>query len=155
MTTTIRLPDMAAFEALQARMKSPQVLSPVVLSSPPPPAKRNPRGGHKRGEMNKSEAFFANALDLRKKAGEVRDWKFEAVKLTLADRCTYTPDFNVEMANGDLVMVEVKRLWKGKKAPHWEDDSRCKIKVCAEMFKGWFQFFGVHWDGEKWVYERF
>lgn len=117
--------------------------------------KPNPRGHHVPGQMNKSETAFMMHLEIRRAAGEVRGWKFESVKLKLADRCTYTPDFCVEMANGDLVMVEVKRLWKGKRAPHWEDDARVKIKVAAELWRGWFSFYGVHWDGGKWVYEGF
>jgi hypothetical protein len=119
------------------------------------PKKPNPRGQHRPGEMNKSETAFAFALDLRRKAGEVKGWKFEAIKLKLADNTYFIPDFNVEMTNGDLVMVEVKRLWKGKSAPHWEDDARVKIKIAAEMFRGWFQFYGAHWDGSQWIYEEF
>lgn len=123
----------------------------IPLTNPKP----NSRGGHKPGKMNKSETAFAGHLDIRKLGGEVVDWKFESIKLKLADNTYFIPDFNVEMANGDLVMCEVKRLWKGKRSPHWEDDARVKIKVAAETFRAWFSFYGVHFDGEKWVYEGF
>lgn len=160
MTTTIRLPDMAAFEALRNRdtRRIVQGLREMPTGPPlPPPVNpvRNPRGGHKRGEMNKSESFFSGDLDFRKGAGEISDWRFEEITLRLADGCTYTPDFDVWMASGELVFYEVKRLWKGKTSPHWEDDARVKVKVAAKQFRGRFQFFGVHWDGEKWVYEEF
>ena len=162
MATTLRLPDMAAYEALRNRDTSPTVPgsnpwphTPEMCGSFPKEAKPNPRGGHTPGKMNKSELSFSMHLDMRKLGGEVKDWKFEAVKLKLADRCTYTPDFNVEMVNGDLVMVEVKAKWNGKGKPHWEDDSRVKIRVAADLFRGWFQFFGAHWDGSQWVYEGF
>lgn len=158
----MRLNSMADYEALRhrdTRRITPvrEILRPYIPSVPlsQRPIKPNPRGRHEPGKMNKTEQFFAADLDLCKKAGEIRDWKFEAIRLTLADRCTYTPDFCVEMANGDLVMVEVKRVWKGKRGPHWEDDARAKIKFAAKEFREWFQFYGVHWDGGKWVYEVF
>ena len=117
--------------------------------------KNNPRGRHVSGEMNKSERSFAGHLEMRKAAGEIKSFKFEAIKLKLADNTYFIPDFDIEMANGDLVLAEVKRIWKGHKRPHYEDDSKVKIKVCAELFRDWFTVYGVFFDGEKWVYEPF
>lgn len=161
MATTLRLPDMAAYEALKrrdTRQRPPDVVveSGWVRDSVAAEAKKpNPRGGHTPGKMNKSEQSFAGHLEMRKLSGEVKAYKFEFIKLRLADNTYFIPDFNVEMVNGDLVMVEVKKLWRGKTRPHWEDDARVKIKVAADLFRGWFQFFGVHWDGSQWVYEEF
>uniref|UniRef100_A0A6M3KJQ7 Endonuclease n=1 Tax=viral metagenome TaxID=1070528 RepID=A0A6M3KJQ7_9ZZZZ len=163
----MRLDSMADYEALRRRDtkrlpgarvergEGGQSLPKTTPLSSSATKKRNPRGQHKPGEMNKSEAAYAFALDLRMKAGEIRGWKFESVKLKLAERCTYTPDFDVEMANGDLVMVEVKRVWRGQVKPHYEEDALCKIKVAAELFRGWFVFYGVHWDGSQWNYRGF
>jgi len=76
--------------------------------------KPNPRGRHTPGNMNKSEQAFAGHLDMQKMAREVRDWKFESIKLKLADNTYFIPDFNVEMANGDLVMYKNPIPFKGK-----------------------------------------
>jgi hypothetical protein len=157
MATTIRLNTMADYEALRKRdTRKVEPGAPArICGLVPAEVKKNPRGRHESGKMNKSETAFSIYLEIQRAAGEVRGWKFEAVKLKLADNTYFIPDFNVEMANGDLVMVEVKRLWKGRTSPHWEDDARVKIKVAAELWRGWFSFYGVHWDGGQWVYEGF
>jgi hypothetical protein len=162
MSTTLRLNSMADFEALKSRDTRRTVPREVAVeygwlrdtAAAELKKKLNPRGRHEDGKMNKSEQFYSTALDLRKKAGEIKNWKFEAIKLKLADRCTYTPDFNVEMANGDLVMVEVKKVWKGHNAPHFEDDAVVKIKVAAELFP-WFIFYASWWDGSQWSYRLY
>lgn len=81
---------------------------------------------HKTGEMNKTEAAYAQDLALRKKAGTIADYKFEALKLRLADNTFYTPDFMVIATNGTIELHEVKGFW--------EDDARVKIKVAAAEF---------------------
>ena len=129
--------------------------APETCGSFPAAKKPNPRGRHKRGEMNKSETAFSGHLEIRKAAGEIESWKFEELTFWLAEKTTYTPDFLVKMKSGDYVLIEVKALRRGESSPHWEDDSRCKIKVAARLWRGWFQFFGVHWDGGKWEYESF
>ncbi len=78
------------------------------------------------GVMNKTEAEYAAGLDLRMHAGEVAWWKFEGVKLRLADNTFYTPDFAVMLAGGQLEVHEVKG--------HWTDDARVKIKVAADQY---------------------
>lgn len=86
------------------------------------------------GEMNRLEAKYAEHLELRKQAGEIADYRFDAFKLRLADKCFYTPDFFVMLPDGVIEVVEVKG--------HWEDDARVKIKVAAETF-WWFTFIAV------------
>lgn len=86
-----------------------------------------------RGEMNGTERRYAEHLELRKVAGEVEWYAFEAVKLRLAKLTYYTPDFLVMLADGTLEAHEVKG--------HWEDDARVKIKVAAETFP--FRFVAV------------
>jgi hypothetical protein len=63
---------------------------------------------------------------------------FGSIKLRLADRTWYTPDFVVWMANGADCIFEVKGSWK---APH-QEDSRVKLKVAAEAYPQ-FQFFAA------------
>lgn len=83
-------------------------------------------GRLKAGEMNKTEAAYAQHLEGLKVAGEVLWWRFEAMKLRLADNCFYTADFAVLRADHTLELHEVKG--------HWSDDARVKIKVAASEY---------------------
>jgi len=83
-------------------------------------------GRLKPGAMNKTEAAYAGHLELERRAGRVQWFKFEGVKLRLADNTFYTPDFLVLAADGVLECHEIKG-W-------WADDARCKIKVAADLF---------------------
>ena len=104
------------------------------------PILRNPAG-----TMNKTEARYADCLELMKRAGEIIDWKFEPVKLKLAKRTSYTPDFLVVYPDR-FELHEVKG--------HWEDDARVKIKVAQKQFP-WFQFVAIQWKNKTWVFEMF
>jgi len=83
-------------------------------------------GRLKTGTMNKTEAAYAATLDARRHAGEVAWFKFEGIKLRLADNTFYTPDFAVMLADGALEMHEVKGFWT--------DDGRAKIKIAADLY---------------------
>lgn len=86
---------------------------------------------HTPGRMNKTEAAYAAHLDLLKTGGDILCWKFEAVKLRLADKTWYTPDFMVIRKTGRVEMHEVKGFWR--------DDARVKFKVAQETFQEfWF-----------------
>ena len=83
-------------------------------------------GRLKTGEMNKSEAAYAADLDLQKHAGMILWWKFEGIKLRLADNTFYTCDFAVMMADGTMEMREVKGFF--------EEKAKIKIKVAASLY---------------------
>lgn len=83
-------------------------------------------GRLKPGEMNKTEARYAEYLEECKARGEVKWFKFEGLKFRLADNTFYTPDFPVMLANDELECREVKG--------YWTDDARVKIKVAADMY---------------------
>lgn len=103
-------------------------------------------GRLKAGAMNKTEREYADMLEMRKRAGEVAWWAFEAMKLRLADNTFYTPDFTVMLAGGELEQHEVKGFWT--------DDARVKIKVAASLFP--FPFFAVKKvKGGAWEVEAF
>ena len=99
--------------------------------------------------MNKTEAAYRDYLEIQKRAGHIDWYEFEAIKLRLANRCFYTPDFMVMLADGQLQCHEVKG--------YWEDDARVKIKVAAEQFP--FQFIAVQVKPKKggggWKFEEF
>jgi len=100
------------------------------------------RGRIKRvpGTMNKTEARYAEHLQMLLLAGEIAAYGFEVVSLKLADKTRYTPDFFVLAADGAVEFHEVKGCRSDGK-PLFEDASKIKVKVAAEVhwmfvFKG-------------------
>jgi hypothetical protein len=81
--------------------------------------------------MNATETAYALHLELLRRAGEIRAWSYEPMKLRLADKTYYSPDFLVVLGNGEMELHETKGFW--------QDDARVKIKVAAEQFP-WFRF---------------
>lgn len=95
--------------------------------------------------MNKLETAYSEYLFFRRKAGDILDYRFEAIKLKLAPSTFYTPDFMVFTNDGFIEIHEVKGFW--------EDDARVKIKVAAEMFP--FRFVAVTKSKDGWKEEDF
>ena len=75
--------------------------------------------------LNKTEAEYAGMLDARQRAGEVAWYRFEAIKIRLADNTFYTPDFLVLLADMSLEIHEVKGAFV-------MDDAKVKLKLAAE-----------------------
>lgn len=48
-------------------------------------------GRLKTGQMNKTESAYCQHLEQRKRAGEIAWYRFEGIKLRLADNTFYTP----------------------------------------------------------------
>jgi len=97
--------------------------------------------------MNKLEASYAEYLGLRKIGGEVFAWWFESVKLRLADKTWYTPDFMVMLADGTLELHEVK-------GGYFEDDARVKWKATAEAYP-MFRFIVAKRRDGVWDFETY
>lgn len=119
------------------------------------------RTRHEVGKMNKLEAKYAAHLELRKTTREIKDWRFEPMKLRLAPRTYFDIDFlvalhydDVQMAPTKVDRISVLELHEVK--GHWEDDARVKMKVAATMFP-WWTFRGVKWDkdAKDWKFEEF
>lgn len=106
-------------------------------------------GRLKTGERNKTEAQYEALLEGMRVAGDVLWYRFEGVKLRLADNTFYTPDFAVMLSSGVMEMHEVKGFW--------QDDARVKIKVAAELYP--FRFIAAvprkKKDGGGWEIEAF
>lgn len=102
------------------------------------------------GTLNRTEAAYSRHLEGLVRSGAVLDYRFEAVKLRLADNTFYSPDFVVQLADRTLECHEVKGFWT--------DDARVKIKVAAALFP-WFRFIAVQArsrkDGGGWAVETF
>lgn len=106
-------------------------------------------GRLKTGERNKTEQAYENFLTALQQAGSILWFKFEGIKLRLADNTFYTPDFAVMLANGQMELHEVKGFW--------QDDARAKIKIAAELYP--FRFLAAKpkakKDGGGWEIEVF
>jgi hypothetical protein len=104
----------------------------VINQTTKPTRKARGRGKHIPGSMNKLEQRYADELKLAERTLAIEWWAFEPIKLKLADKTYYTPDFCVMHLDGTIEFVETK----GKKCAGYycEDDAKVKIKVAAKMF---------------------
>lgn len=96
-------------------------------------------GRLKVGEMNKTESMYSAMLHQRVIDGDVAWFKFEGMKLRLADNTFYNPDFAVMLSTGELQIHEVKG--------YMMDDANVKIKVAAELYP--FRFFVCRTKAKK------
>jgi len=110
--------------------------------------------------MNRAERAYAQHLDLLELAGEVRDWRFQPLKLRLAKGTWFTPDFQVILADGIPCLDDVKAVWRRKQADgtrvekiHSEDDATVKIKVAAEEYPEWTFRRAALSPSRGWVWE--
>lgn len=83
------------------------------------------------GAMNKTEAAYAAILELRKRAGEIREYKYESVTFKLAPDTRYTPDFYVVFED----RIELHEVKGGLV----REDAWIKFKLAVELFPeyGW------------------
>lgn len=106
-------------------------------------------GRLKTGQRNKTEQAYEDHLERRRMVGDILWYRFEGLKLRLADKTFYTPDFAVLAGDGYLECHEVKGFWT--------DDARVKIKVAAEQYPFRFIAFKAVAKnrGGGWVWEEF
>lgn len=108
-----------------------------MLAAPEPDAMsgrgRLALGRMKAGAMNKTEVAYDEYLAALLYGGSILWYRFEGIKLRLADNTFYTPDFAVMLADGTIECHEVKGFW--------QDDARVKIKVAADQYP--FRFVAV------------
>lgn len=89
--------------AVEKQLRPTGKAQPVGLN---PSGKRKP--AHTRGVMNKTEARYADMLEIQRIAGDVLWYGFEFLKFRLGDGAWFTPDFIVIFASGEIHAVEVK-----------------------------------------------
>lgn len=77
--------------------------------------------------MNKTEKAYSEVLERRLLDGEIRKWRYEAVKFRIGRGAFYTPDFEVVTVDGFLEYHEAK-------GGMWDNAARVRIKVAAHMF---------------------
>lgn len=121
------------------------VKASISLGGPAPPRRGRGRAVSQPGKMNGLERKYVRHLELRKVAGELSAYFWDAVSLRLADRTLYLPDFLVFDADGFLELHEVKG--------HWEDDARVKFKTAAAMYPQ-FKFIAITSRKGVWHFEE-
>jgi len=92
--------------------------------------------------MNKTESQYSYELDYLKRAGVIEEYWFERVKLKLAYKTFYTPDFLIRYTDGRLVFVEIKGWLR--------DDAAVKYKLAREMFP-WAEFVMLRRVKRDWI----
>ena len=99
-----------------------------------------------KGTRNGTEAAYEQHLETLRLAGQIRWYRFEGIKLRLAKRTTYTPDFAVIAADGVLELHETKGRWR--------DDAKVKFKVAIEAYPH-FRFIAMRRAGAGWAKQEF
>lgn len=102
------------------------------------------RGNKRPGVMNRTEGKYASVLEQRLRGGEIAWYAYEGVKLRLADKTFYTPDFFVMHADGTLECHEVKGFMT--------NEANVKVKCAAEKFP--FRFFVIRFIKREWEVEE-
>lgn len=92
-------------------------------------------GRLKAGEKNQTEQRFEDEyLRPLLLAGEISWYRFEGIKLRLADNTFLTVDYAVLPASGVLTMIDVKGA-----AAVVQEDARVKMRVAADQYPFMFQ----------------
>jgi hypothetical protein len=99
-------------------------------------------GRLKTGEMNGTEAAYEKVLAARTLAGEIVWYEFEAITFVLEGGVRYTPDFIVQLANGEIEVHEVKGFWT--------EDARVKVRIAQGRFP--FRFLAIMGKKKKGQY---
>lgn len=94
-------------------------------------------GRLKAGAMNKTEQQYAEHLEYLKSRGDVLWYRFEGIKLRLADKTFLTPDFAVMKRDGVIELHDVK-------GGYIFEDAKVKLKVAADQYP--FEFVIVKKD---------
>jgi hypothetical protein len=97
------------------------------------------RTATRRPRMNKTETEFSFFLEARRRKGEIDGWRYEPVRLRLADGAWYKPDFmswthDIE----ELPSVAVVVFYEVKGA-HIREAAMVRFKVAREQFP-WASF---------------
>ncbi len=86
-------------------------------------------GRLKVGAKNKTEAAYEQHLASCKHLGLVLWYRFEGIKLRLADNTFLTVDFAVMGADGIMELHDTKGSMG-----MWTDDSKAKMKIAADIY---------------------
>ena len=104
---------------------------------------------HVQDVMNKTESRYANLLYARKLAREIIDYRFESVKLRLAEeKCWLTLDFAVWFPDGTVELIDVK-------GGPTQDKTIIKLKVAADRYRGLYRIVLERYEKAGWDRREF
>jgi hypothetical protein len=98
---------------------------------------------HVAGRMNKTERRFeSEILEPLVRSGELIGYEFEMIRLRLADRVHYTPDFFLRWGARPWEFVEVK-------GAHIREDAMLKYRMAADKIT-WASWRMMQWRDSAW-----
>ena len=74
------------------------------------------------------EAEYAGVLELRKRAGEIKDYGYERIKIRLPGNVWFTPDWDVIESDGSVSLIETKGFMR--------ESARNKLRAAVELYPG-------------------
>ena len=119
---------MKMFRLTEEQLAARQQVKPVTLTNM---QRFQALGRLPKDKMNKTEAEYAERLELQKHTHEIFDWKFHPMNIRLADRTFYEVDFLVIGSDMRLEIHETK-------GGYTTDKGQMKIKLVAEVLP-WFR----------------
>lgn len=118
-----------------------------LFPKPKATAKGKRKPSHVRGQMNRTEARYAEILEAQRLLGEIKSWTFEEDTLAIGPEMKFTPDFRVELLSGDISYIDVK-------GAYIYEDATCKIKAAAALYPQ-YRFSQAKWTGRSWKIREF
>lgn len=96
-------------------------------------------------EMNKTEALYADYLEILRRSGQIKWFAYNSVRFKIGKGAWLKPDFAVLTIGGAFELHEVKGFWA--------EASRVRIKAAALQFP--FRFVAVKRVRGNWCFEQF
>lgn len=118
----------------------------TVGDAPPKPAPKRASVEVLGGYRSKLERDYALKLAQMKANGDIRDWRYEPLRLRIGRGAYYKPDFLVVRNDGVFQFEEVKG--------HWREAARVRIKVACDLFP-WWGFLAITRVKGQWRIEAF
>jgi hypothetical protein len=115
---------------MKQTMTAEQFIAQHVRGTPKLARGRTAGATHK--AMNQTERAYAARLDYMLSKGEILAYSFHTLRIVLADRSWYTPDFLVQMPDASLEIHEVKG---------WATEQHALLQLkWAAQIAPWFTF---------------
>jgi hypothetical protein len=134
--SSIKLTSIEDARAIAASLKKPR---------PSGGGRKRHQRGTKKGP-NKTEQAYAEYLAMLVALRQIRGYEYEPEVLDLGERCTYKPDYKVELLDGSFEQVDVKGFA--------EEDAIIKIKWAAKQYPHYL-FVIVKKKGSGWSRREF
>jgi hypothetical protein len=85
--------------------------------------------------MNATERrYYEQRIRPREITREVLWWAFEPWGLRLGEKCSYSPDFVLLVADGSIECHEVKAGWRSSNGQVGQEASRVRLRAAASRF---------------------